>query len=81
MNSKNPFKWRHFEKEIILLSVRWYLRYARSYRDLEEMMLERGGKINHTAIYWWVQSYSSEMEKRCRPYLRPINDSYRVDET
>ncbi len=43
MDSKNSFKWRHFEKEIILLNVRWYLRYALSYRDLEEMMLERGG--------------------------------------
>ena len=81
MNSKNPFKWRHFEKEIILLNVRWYLRYALSYRDLEEMMLERGVKVDHTTIYRWVQSYSPEIEKRCRPHLRPTNDSYRVDET
>ena len=48
MNSKNPFKWRYFEKEIILLNVRWYLRYALSYRDLEEMMLERGGGKGNT---------------------------------
>ncbi len=39
--NQNPFKWRHFQSEIILLCVRWYLRYALSYRDLEEMMLER----------------------------------------
>ncbi len=38
MDQQNPFKWRHFETEIILLCVRWYLRYALSYRDLEEMM-------------------------------------------
>jgi IS6 family transposase len=50
MNPKNPFKWRHFEKEIILLNVRWYLRYALSYRDLEEMMLERGLKVDHTTM-------------------------------
>jgi len=38
----NPFKWRHYEAEIILVTVRWYLRYALSYRDLAEMMSERG---------------------------------------
>jgi transposase-like protein len=38
--SQNPFKWRHFQADIILLCVRWYLRYSLSYRDLEEMMLE-----------------------------------------
>ena len=81
MNQKNPFKWRHFEREIILLNVRWYLRYALSYRDLEEMMLERGVTVDHTTIYRWVQRYSPEIEKRCRPHLRPTNDSYRVDET
>ena len=81
MDSKNSFKWRHFEKEIILLNVRWYLRYALSYRDLEEMMLERGVKVDHTTIYRWVQNYSPEIEKRCQPHLRPTNDSYRVDET
>jgi IS6 family transposase len=81
MNQQNPFKWRHFEKEIILLNVRWYLRYPLSYRNLEEMMLERGLKIDHTTVYRWVQSYSPEIEKRSRPYLKATNDSYRVDET
>ena len=42
MQSKNPFKWRHFEGSLILLCVRWYLRYGLSYRNLEEMMLDRG---------------------------------------
>jgi hypothetical protein len=45
------FKWRHYEYEIIILCVRWYLRYALSYRDLEEMMRERGLSIDHTTIY------------------------------
>jgi transposase, IS6 family len=75
------FKWRHYESEIILLCVRWYLRYALSYRDLEEMMEERNLTVDHTTIYRWVQRYASELEKRCRPHLRPTNDSYRVDET
>jgi transposase, IS6 family len=77
----NPFKWRHFEAEIILLCVRWYLRYSLSYRDLEEMMRERGLQVDHTTIYRWVQCYAPELEKRCRPHLKAPNDSWRVDET
>jgi transposase-like protein len=61
--------------------VRWYLRYSLSYRDLEEMMLERGLSIDHTTIYRWVQAYAPELEKRIRPHLRLTYDSYRVDET
>ncbi len=48
---QQSFKWRHFEAEIILVCVRWYLRYALSYRDLEEMMLERWLHVDHTTIY------------------------------
>jgi len=64
-----------------MLCVRWYLRYSLSYRDLEGMMLERSIEVDHTTIYRWVQAYSPELEKRCRPYLRPTNDSWRIDET
>ena len=81
MNSKQLFKWRHFQNEIILLCVRWYLRYPLSYRNLEEMMVERGLSIDHTTIYRWVIAYSPEINKRCRPHLRSTNDSMRVDET
>jgi len=77
----DQFKWRHYQGEIILLCVRWYLRYALSYRDLEEMMNERGLSVDHTTIYRWVQAYAPELEKRIRPHLRLTNDSYRVDET
>jgi transposase-like protein len=48
---ENPFKWRHYQAEIILLTVRWYLRYSLSYRDLAEMMSERGLSLDHTTIY------------------------------
>ena len=81
MSNASPFKCRHFEAEIILLCVRWYLRYALSYRDLEEMMLERGLQVDHSTIYRWVQRYAPELEKRCRPHLKTTNDSWRVDET
>jgi transposase, IS6 family len=77
----NLFKWRHYQPEIILLCVRWYLRYALSYSDIEEMMRERGLSVDHTTIYRWVQAYAPELEKRIRPHLSLTNDSYRVDET
>ncbi len=81
MSNSSPFKWRHFEAGIILLCVRWYLRYSLSYRDLEEMMRERGLRVDHTTISRWVQRYAPELEKRCRPHLNTTNDSWRVDET
>jgi IS6 family transposase len=81
VDQSNPFKWLHYESEIILLCVRWYLRYPLSYRNLEEMMQERRLDVDHTTIYRWVQRYAPELQKRCRRYLKPTNDSYRVDET
>jgi IS6 family transposase len=81
MKPQSPFKWRHCQAEIILLCVRWYLRYSLSYRDLEELMLERGLTIDHTTISRWVQCYAPELEKRCRPHLKATTDSWWVDET
>lgn len=81
MKTQGPFKWRHFQADIILLCVRWYLRYALSYRDLEEMMAERGLQVDHTTIYRWVQHYAPELDRRCRPHLKATTDSWRVDET
>jgi transposase, IS6 family len=75
------FKYRHFEPGIVLLCVRWYLRYSLSYRDLEEMMAERGLSVDHTTIYRWVQHFAPLLEKKCRAKLKPANDSWRVDET
>ena len=60
------FKWRHFQKEIILLLVRWYLSYSLSYRDLEEMMLERGINVDHSTINRWVIHYSPLLEDEFR---------------
>ena len=77
----NPFKWRHYADVIILPSVRWYLRYALSYRDLEEMLAERGLSVDHTTIFRWVQAYAPEIDQRSRPYLKPTHASWRVDET
>jgi len=78
----SDFKWRHFRGELILGCVRWYCKYGISYRDLEEMMLERGLDVDHTTFYRWVQHYAPKMEKRLRYYWRPtLGYSWRVDET
>ena len=57
----DDFKGRHFTGEVILWAVRWYCRYGISYRDLEEMLAERGIDVDHTTIYRWVQRYAPEM--------------------
>ena len=80
MTEQHPFKWRHFQANVILLCVRWYLRYSLSYRDLEEMMLERGLRVDHTTICW-IQCYAPELEWRCRSSLKTTTDSWHVDET
>src|SRR5438876_10371748 len=76
------FKWRHFQKEIILLVVRWYLSYPLSYRNLEEMMLERGIKVDHSTINRSVIKYALLLEMEFRKkYKRPVGMSWRMDET
>lgn len=78
----SDFKGRHFEGEIVLWAVRWYCRYGVSYRDLEQMMGERGISVDHSTIYRWVQRYAPEMEKRLRwQWRQPRSTSWRVDET
>lgn len=60
--------------DIILLAVRWYRKYGISFRELQEMLAERGVNIVHTTIYRWVQRYTPEMEKHLRWYWRqPTN--------
>ncbi|WP_344919384.1 IS6 family transposase, partial [Azospirillum formosense] len=78
----SDFKGRHFEGEIVLWAVRWYCRYGISYRDLEQMMAERGVSVDHSTIYRWVQKYAPEIEKRLRWQWRcPRSTSWRVGET
>lgn len=79
----NAFRGRHFHGEIILWAVRWYCKYGISYRELAEMLLERGVTVDHTTIYRWVQRYAPEMEKRLRRFWRHPETcrSWRIDET
>lgn len=75
------FKGRHFEREIIVLCVRWYLRFKLSLRDLGEMMAERGLALAHTTIMRWVQRFVPEFERRWNRFARKAGRSWRVDET
>ena len=79
MQRKRPalFRGRHFEDQIIVLCVRWYLRYSLSYRDLEEMMAERNLGVDHSTIARWVLRYGGELNKRIRRELRHPNRSWR----
>ncbi|CAI6207830.1 Transposase [Escherichia coli] len=67
----NPFKGRHFQHDIILWAVRWYCKYGISYRELQEMLAERGVNVDHSTIYP-LSSFSvmrPEMEKQLRWYV------------
>ncbi len=75
------FRGRHFRDEIIVLCVRWYLRYPLSYRNLEEMMAERGLTVDHSTIARWVLRYAPVLNERIRSEMRNPNRSWRVDET
>src|SRR4029077_14160664 len=74
------FAGRHFNREVIILCVRWYLRFKLSLRDLVEMMAERGLSLAHTTIMRWVQRYTPEFENRWPRFARAVGRSWRGDE-
>jgi transposase-like protein len=75
------FEGRHFDREIIILCVRWHLRFKLSFRDLVEMVAERGLAMAHTTIMRWVHHYAPEFERRWNRFARSAGPSWRVDET
>jgi transposase-like protein len=81
LRAQDLFKGQHFDREIIVLCVRWYLSFKLSSRDLVQMMAERGVTLTHTTILRWVQRYVPEFEKRWNQYARPVGGSWRCDET
>ena len=81
ITANNPFKGRQHPGELIVLCVRWYLRYPLSYEHVTELVAERGVEVDASCIWRWVQAYAPELNKRCRPHLKPMNKSYRIDET
>jgi putative transposase len=75
------FKGAHFVKDIILTCVRWYVAYPLSYRQVEELMEERGVELDHATIHRWVLKYSPQFEEEFYPRKRPVGRRWRMDET
>ena len=70
-----------FPADVIVLAVRWYLRFALSYRDVEELLAERGIQVDHVTIYRWVQRFTPLLAEAARPCRHAAGDRWQVDET
>src|SRR6266446_6249452 len=77
----SAFAGYRFPPEVILLAVRWYLRYGLSYRDLEELLAERGVTVDHVTLYRWVQRFTPLLIDAARPCRHVVGDRWFVDET
>ena len=79
--SASAFAGFRFPREVISVAVRWYLRYGLSYRDVEELLAERGVRVDHVTIYRWVQRFTPELVEAARPRRHVPGDRWFVDET
>jgi transposase, IS6 family len=77
----SAFKGYRFPPEIIVLAVRWYLRFGLSYRDVEELLAERGIEVDHVTVFRWVQRFTPLLADAARPCRHSIGDTWFVDET
>jgi IS6 family transposase len=81
-SSESPsFVGYRFPPDVILLAVRWYLRYGLSYRDVEQLLAERGVAVDHVTIYRWVQRFTPLVIEAARPCRHSVSDRWFVDET
>jgi IS6 family transposase len=78
---RSGFAGFRFPREVIMLAVRWYLRYGLSYRDVEELLAERGVEVDHVTIYRWVQRFTPLLIDAARPCQHAASDRWFVDET
>ena len=77
----SAFKGFRFPPEVIVLAVRWYLRFGLSYRDVEELLAERGIEVDHVTVYRWVQRFTPLFADAARPCRHAVGDRWFVDET
>jgi transposase-like protein len=77
----SAFAGFRFPPEVIVLAVRWYLRFGLSYRDVEELLAERGIEVDHVTVYWWVQRFTLLLVGAARPCRHAVGDRWYVDET
>jgi hypothetical protein len=75
------FKGSHFEREVILWGIRWYVAYPISYRQLKEMLEERGVEVDHSTLNLWVMKYVPLLDQQFRARKHPVGASWRLDET
>jgi transposase-like protein len=79
--ARSAFARFFYPPEVIVLAVRWYLRFALSYRDIEELLAERGVEVDHTTIYRWVQRFTPLLADAARPCRHAVGARWQVDET
>jgi IS6 family transposase len=77
----SAFAGFRFPPEVILLAVRWYLRFGLSYRDVEELLAERGVQVDHVTVYRWVRRFTPLVAEVARPCRHAVGDRWWVDET
>jgi transposase-like protein len=78
---RSAFAGFRFPPDVILLAVRWYLRFGLSYRDVEELLAERGVEVDHVTIYRWVRRFAPLLADAARPCRHAVGDRWYVDET
>jgi transposase-like protein len=78
---RSAFAGFRFPPEVIVLAVRWYLRFGLSYRDVEELLAERGVEVDHVTVYRWVQRFTRLLAEAARPCRHAVGDRWFVDET
>ena len=79
--ARSAFAGFCFPPDVIVLAVRWYLRFGLSYRDVEELLGERGIEVDHVAVYRWVQRFTPLLAEAARPCRHRVGDRWQVDET
>ena len=80
-SARSTFAGFCFPSEIIVLAVCWYLRFALSHRDVEELLAERGIQVDHVTVYRWVQRFTPLLAEAARPCRHAVGNRWRVDET
>jgi transposase, IS6 family len=78
---RSAFAGFRFPPDVIVLAVRWYLRFGLSYRDVEELLAERGIEVDHVTVYRWVQRFTPLLAEAARPCRHLVGDRWQVDET
>jgi transposase-like protein len=79
--ARSAFAGFRFPSDVIVVAVRWYLRYGLSYRDVEELLTERGVEVDHVTIYRWVLRFTPLLADAARPCRHRVGDRWQVDET